>query len=216
MPIRVATCVSAVATMAVCGVLLTGCNDDSGAGADVVSSATPSASATSDGSSPAASPSQSAAGDGGAAAGTAVPVNKTINDDVMGEKATIVKYVKDFQPSAAAKAKFSALADENVVLVDVTVTASSKYYDSFGATSFYLTGMPNGIDQASTTILDDEIKAAGYPPLKDAETGKTSTGWIVFTPTKDADKLVLRYKRLAAKGSDGTDIAAKNFDVPLG
>ncbi|OIK26914.1 hypothetical protein [Streptomyces malaysiense] len=216
MRIRVAARVPAVAAIAVCGLLLTGCNDDSGAGADSASSPAPTASATAGGSAPAASPSRSAAGDGGAAAGTAVPVNKTIDDEVMGEKATVVKYVEDFQPSAAAKAKFPALADEKVVLVDVAVTASSKYYDSFGASSFYLTGMPNGIDQASTTILDDEIKAAGYPPLEDAETGKTSTGWVVFTPTKDADKLVLRYKRLAAKASDGTEITAKNFDVPLG
>ncbi|MER8117942.1 hypothetical protein [Streptomyces sp. NPDC094031] len=215
MRIRVATSVPAVAAMAACALLLTGCNDDSGSGADSASSPTPAASAPAGDSSPAASPSRSAAQGGGAAGGTAVPVNKKIDDDVMGEKATVVKYIKDFQPSAAAKAKFSALADEKVVLVDVTVTASSKYYDSFGATSFYLTGMPNGIDQASTTILDDEIKAAGYPPLKDAETGKTSTGWVVFTPTKDAGKLVLRYKRLAAKASDGTNITAKNFDVPL-
>ncbi|MFH8339850.1 hypothetical protein [Streptomyces sp. AM6-12] len=214
MRIRVATRVPAVAAIAACGLLLTGCNDDSGSGAGSAPSPAPSASAAG-GSAPSASPSQPAAGSKGAATGTAVPVNKTIDDDVMGEKATVIKYVKDFQPSAAAKAKYAALADEKVVLVDVKVTASSKYYDSFGATSFYLTGMPNGIDQASTTILDDEIKAAGYPPLKDAETGKTSTGWVAFTPTKDADKLVLRYKRLAAKASDGTDITAKNFDVPL-
>jgi hypothetical protein len=144
-----------------------------------------------------------------------VAVNKAFTDDVMGDKATILKYVSGYQPSAAAKAKYSALADEEVVLVEVKVTASSKYYDTFGADSFYLTGMPNGIDQASTTILDDELKTAGYPPLPDAETGKTTTGWVVFTPGKDTKKLVLRYKRLAAKASNGTSITAKNFDTPL-
>ncbi|WP_328465318.1 hypothetical protein [Streptomyces sp. NBC_00448] len=142
-------------------------------------------------------------------------MNKSFTDDVMGEKATVLKYVSGYQPSAASKSKYSALADEKVVLVNVKVTASSKYYDTFGADSFYLTGMSNGIDQASTTILDDEIKAAGYPPLPDAETGKTTTGWVVFTPTKDTTKLVLRYKRLAAKASNGTSITAKNFDIPL-
>ncbi|KUM97201.1 hypothetical protein AQI95_42065 [Streptomyces yokosukanensis] len=142
-------------------------------------------------------------------------MNKSFTDDVMGEKATVLKYVSGYQPSAASKTKYSALADEQVVLVEVKVTASSKYYDSFGANSFYLTGMPNGIDQASTTILDDEVKAAGYPPLPDAETGKTTTGWVVFTPGKGTKKLVLRYKRLAAKTSSGTSISAKNFDIPL-
>jgi hypothetical protein len=144
-----------------------------------------------------------------------VSVNKSFTDDVMGDKATILKYVSGYQPSAASKGKFSALADEDVILVEVKVTASSKYYDSFGAGSFYLTGMSNGIDQASTTILDDEVKAAGYLPLPDASTGKTTTGWVVFTPSKGTTKLVLRYKRLAAKTSDGTSITAKNFDLPL-
>lgn len=161
----------------------------------------------------AASSSAPAAGSGSAA----VAVNKTINDTVMGETARIIKYIKGFQPSAAAKAKYSALADEQVVLVDMKVTASSKYYDSLGADAFYLTGTPDGIDVGSTTILDADIKAAGYPPLQDADTGKTTTGWVVFTPSKqDAGKLVLRYKRLAAGTSDGKTIPAKNFDVPLG
>ncbi|KIF69566.1 hypothetical protein HY68_14840 [Streptomyces sp. AcH 505] len=143
-------------------------------------------------------------------------MNKSFTDDVMGEKATVIKYVSGYQPSAAAKSKYSALADEQVVLVNVKVTASAKYYDSFGADSFYLTDTPNGIDQASTSILEDELKKAGYPPLDDAETGKTTTGWVAFTPGTELDHFVLRYKRLAATTSDGKDIPAKNFDTPLG
>lgn len=216
---RVRIFLPAVLALAAGSVLLTGCgpeDDDSGA-AEHTSSA-PASSPADDGaaadeSSPAPA---SSAGDSGAAAGDPVAVNKSFTDDVMGEKATVIKYVSGYQPSAAAKSKYSALADEQVVLVNVKVTASAKYYDSFGADSFYLTDTPNGIDQASTSILEDELKKAGYPPLADAETGKTTTGWVAFTPGTDLDHFVLRYKRLAASTSDGKDIPAKNFDTPLG
>jgi hypothetical protein len=214
MRVRISRCIPAVAALIACSTILTGCNSDADSSANSTPEAAPSASAEAHDSA-SASPEEQAPGTGEAAAGTAVPVDKTIVDDVMGQKATVIEYVRDFQPSAAARAKFSALENQQVVLVHVKVTAGSKYYTSFGAGSFRLTGMPNGIDQSSTTILDDEVEAAGYPPLQDAKTGKTATGWIVFTPTKDADKLVLRYKRLAAQGSDGTAISAKNFDVPL-
>lgn len=209
----------AVAAVMAGGALLTACNDD-----DTSSDATASSpSATAPTTTGAATPSQAAAptttastaGGDSAGQGKPVTVGKSFTDDVMGEKATVISYISGFQPSAASKAKFAALADEDVVLVNVKVTASSKYYDSFGADSFSLTAQSNGIDQASTTILDDDIKAAGYAPLEDAETGKTTTGWVVFTPKKGEKTLVLRYKRLAAKASDGTKITAKNFDIPL-
>ncbi|MFI5663637.1 hypothetical protein [Streptomyces sp. NPDC051684] len=214
--LRAATTVPVLCAVLAGGGLLTACGGDSDSGSSDAA-AEPSTSAPAETTSPSAEPSASAEAvdDDAAAAGKPTAVNKSINDDVMKQKATVLKYVDGFQPSAAAKAKFSALEDEKVVLVQVKVTASSKYYTSFGPTSFRLTKTANGIDQASTTILDDEVAAAGYPALEDAKTGKSSTGWIVFTPSKDLDKLVLRYKRLAAKGSDGATIEAKNFDVPL-
>ncbi|SEG30109.1 hypothetical protein SAMN05216223_104256 [Actinacidiphila yanglinensis] len=217
MRVRVQTCLPAIAAVIVGGALLTACNDDSDSSdASSSPSQTTSAAAPSD-TSAAPTTSATASSTGGAGnSGSPVAVNKSFDDPVLGEKATVLKYVAGYQPSAAAKSKFSALADEDVVLVDVKVTASSKYYDTFGADSFYLTGMSNGIDQASTTILDDELKSAGYTPLPDAETGKTTTGWVAFTPDKgDAKKLVLRYKRLAAQANDGMSISAKNFDIPL-
>jgi hypothetical protein len=211
----------AVAAVIAAGGLLTACNDDdSASSADTASPtrsapAADSASPTADpGATDSASPSASGSAAGGSQ-GSPVQVGKSFTDDQMGEQAPVISYIEGFQPSAASKAKFSALEDETVVLVQVKVTASSKYYDSFGATSFRLTGMSNGIDQASTTILDDDIKAAGYEPLEDAHTGKSSTGWIVFTPDNDEKARVLRYKRLAANASDGTKITAKNFDIPL-
>lgn len=209
-----------VAAVIAGGAFLTACNDDDSSSDATSPSPSASAPATTDAPSPTAdtaapTDSPSAAGGGTAAQGKPVTVNKSFTDDVMGEKATVISYISGFQPSAASKSKFSALEDEDVILVNVKVTASSKYYDTFGADSFYLTAQSNGIDQASTTILDDDIKAAGYPPLEDAETGKTTTGWVVFTPKKDEKTLVLRYKRLAAQASDGTKITAKNFDIPL-
>jgi len=188
-----------------------GSSTPAGAGSTAAMS-TPAASSSSMTSSAPVSSSAAASG-----AATPIAVNKSFDDLVMGDKATVLKYIRGFAPSAAATQKYSALADEEVVLVDVKVTASAKYYDVFGADSFYLTGTKNSIDQASTTILDGEIKAAGYAPLPDAHTGKTTTGWVVLTPQKgDVTKLVLRYKRLAASTSDGKNITAKNFDIPLG
>lgn len=218
MRIRIHTCLPAVAAIVAGSALLTACNGDSSSSSDSTASPSQTTSApapTDTGVVSTPSTSTPSADTKGGPSGHPVTVNKSFTDDVMGDKATILKYVAGYQPSAAAKSKFSALADEEVVLVEVKVTASSKYYDSFGANSFYLTGMPNGIDAASTTILDDETKAAGYPPLPDAETGKTTSGWIVFAPDKGTKKLVLRYKRLAAKASDGTSISAKNYDIPL-
>lgn len=216
MRVRVHLSLPVIAAILVGGALLTACNDDSSSSDDAGSTPSTSAAApTTTSAAPTTSASATTDGGDGGSSASPVTVNKSFTDDVMGEKATVLKYVSGYQPSAASKSKYSALADEKVVLVNVKVTASSKYYDTFGADSFYLTGMSNGIDQASTTILDDEIKAAGYPPLPDAETGKTTTGWVVFTPTKDTTKLVLRYKRLAAKASNGTNITAKNFDIPL-
>jgi len=143
-----------------------------------------------------------------------VTVNKTITDPVLGLKFDVLKYVANYQPSAAAKAKYSALEDEDVVLVEVKVTVNSQYYVTAGAGDLYLTGTANGIDEASTTILDDELTKAGYPALKDAETSgpKTSTGWVAFTPKKGLTKLVLRYDRLAYNGGK---IPAKKFDLRL-
>ncbi|MFJ2959418.1 hypothetical protein [Streptomyces sp. NPDC087270] len=216
MRVRVHPSLPVIAAILVGGALLTACNDDSSSSDDAGSTPSTSAAApTTTSAAPTTSASATTDGGDGGSSASPVTVNKSFTDDVMGEKATVLKYVSGYQPSAASRSKYSALADEKVVLVNVKVTASSKYYDTFGADSFYLTGMSNGIDQASTTILDDEIKAAGYPPLPDAETGKTTTGWVVFTPTKDTTKLVLRYKRLAAKASNGTNITAKNFDIPL-
>ncbi|MFI0721421.1 hypothetical protein [Streptomyces sp. NPDC021224] len=219
MRVRITTTLTVAAAVIAGSALLTACNDDSGDSSSDTSSS-PSATAPATTAAPttdAPAPTDSAtdAGGGTAAQGKPVTVGKSFTDDVMGDKGTVISYISGFQPSAASKGNFSALEDEYVVLVNVKVTASSKYYDTLGADSFYLTNQTNGIDQASTTILDDDIKAAGYTPLEDAETGKTTTGWIVFTPKKTETALVLRYKRLAANASDGTKITAKNFDIPM-
>jgi len=132
----------------------------------------------------------------------------------MGDKGTVLKVIRNYQPSAKSKAKYSALADEEVVLVEVKVTSSSKYYDSVGATSFFIKGAP-GTNDASTTILDSEIKSKGYKPLPDAEEGKSTSGWIVFTPDKGGKHLKLDFKRLAAQTSDGKKIPKKDFMIPL-
>jgi hypothetical protein len=194
--------------------LLVGCSSSAKSGGDANNASTlpPSTTTTTTEAATSAAATTSAA----AAPGKPISVGKSFSDPVMGDKGTVLTYLRNFPVSAAAKAKYSALEDEEVVLVQVKVTASSKYYDTLGAGSFYLVGT-DGIDDASTTILDDEVKKAGYPTVPDAETGKTTTGWVVFTPDKGAAHLTLRYKRLAAKPlGGGKEIPAKNFDIALG
>lgn len=213
---------------AIACVALAGCggSGDKTAGAPAVPSSAPSSAAaptssapSSDSSSAPASSAPSSAPSSAQASASAkaakpVKVDKSFNDTVMGDKGTVLEVIRNYQPSAASLSKYSSLADEEVVLVEVKVTSSSKYYDSVGATSFYIEGAP-GTNDASTTILDSEIKAKGYKPLPDAEEGKSTSGWIVFTPDKGGKHLKLDFKRLAAKTSDGKSIPAKDFMIPL-
>ncbi|MCD7101465.1 hypothetical protein [Pseudoclavibacter sp. 13-3] len=150
-----------------------------------------------------------------AATAAETPVGKDLTTD-LGEKITVVSYIDGFAPSQKFRDSHSAIADNRFVLVQVTATPSEKYYSAVPASAFSLTGASNGIDASSTTILDDEVAAAGHPIYQQADTSKgESTGWLVFNVKPDMTQLTLRYKQLAATTSDGGTIDKKNFDLPL-
>jgi hypothetical protein len=219
---------TALAVVASAALIMTACSSSSGSdsGGSVAApssdtSSAPSTETTSESSSAAAPTSSTAAPTTSAAVDAAskpVPVNKSASDPVFGSKFTVLSYIRNYQVPAASKQKYSALEDEEVILVQLKVTAGKKYYVSFGPDDFYLTNTKNGYDEGeSNSLLEGVIgEQSNLKVLEDASAGETSTGWVIFTPKKDGLKsLTLRYKRLAAGTSNGKTIPAKNIDIPL-
>lgn len=113
-----------------------------------------------------------------------------------------------------------AAADGEVVLVKVTATAGTAYYAGWQTTSLDVIGTDGTVNPSSDTDdLDSAMTKAGYTPFPDdgdIDSGKTATGWVPFVvDQKNSTKLTLRMERGAASTSDGKDIKAENFDVPL-
>jgi hypothetical protein len=162
-----------------------------------------------------ASASASAAGSGtGAGAGKPVAVHQTIDDPVMGDHVVVTSMVRDFPVPAS----MSAVSDREIVLVEVTATAGSKYYAGWQTTQLAIVVNGEENQESDTDDLDAAMTRAGYPPVPDGnvDTGKTGTGWVPFVvDPKDAPQLTLRMKRTAATTDSGQDIPAQNFDVPL-
>lgn len=105
------------------------------------------------------------------------------------------------------------------MLVDLTLSAGTKYTGGLSPDAFVVVTADGGADNSDTTVVEPEMTRAGYRPLPDngVESGQTAGGWVAFNVSPlDSPKLTLRYKRDAATviGSDAT-IPAKTFDVPL-
>lgn len=186
--------------------------------ASTAADATPTADAATDSASTeaTATDSASAPATGAAPAGlTKIPVNKQIVDPVMGDKVTVVALVRNFP----IPAKFSAIQDREIVLVDIKGTAGTKFYSGIQGSGFSILEPGSTIPDSETSIVADEMAKAGFTPLPNDEidTGKTGEGWLAFTVVKKgATGLSFRMLRLAAGvvGSSQT-IPRKEFVVPL-
>ena len=183
-----------------------------GGGDDPAPEAAPVADATS---APTASstPTEQASTAPATGSGEAVAVDQTITDDVLGHTVLVKSVVRGFP----LPDRLTALKDRGteVVLVELEATAGTEFSAVVGASTFRV--VPDGGQEASsTTVVDQEMTAAGYAPLKDVRTGETGTGWVAFTVEPADAPLVLRYKRGAAGvlGS-GETIEAQDVDVPL-
>ncbi|WAL69223.1 hypothetical protein ORV05_16105 [Amycolatopsis cynarae] len=194
---------------------LTGCGGGSAptpasaTGATGTAAATP-ASAT--GSSSAAAASSA----GPAASGGKIAVNGTLDDPVLGDHVVAQAVVRDFPFPAS----MSGASSGELVLVQLSATAGTKYYAGFQTTSLELVtadGTENTVSDGDD--LDKAMAAAGYTPFPGSgalDTGKSGSGWVAFDDyQKDSPKLTLRLKRPALSTSDGQNIPAANFDVPL-
>ena len=115
------------------------------------------------------------------ASGKPVKVGKGFADQAIGESGTVLAYMRNFQLSAAAKKKYSLLQQDEVVLVEVKVNSSKKYYDSPRFRLLLPSWATTGSATPRTTrSWGRRLIKAGYHPLQDATNGKSSTGWIAF------------------------------------
>ncbi|MEC3976599.1 DUF4352 domain-containing protein [Amycolatopsis sp. H20-H5] len=131
-----------------------------------------------------------------------------MKDDVIGTMITAESY----QRSA------SSIGEGEVILVDVTITTGSKFYESVSHSDFSL--VPDSGEEIPTTVsVESQMRAAGKEPLASAgvASNQTGSGWIAFTVSaKNSQKLTLRFKRLGGKVVDsGEKIPPKSFDITL-
>ena len=174
---------------------------------------TPAAAAT-----PAEETATAAAGATAAAASTPADVSATIKDPVMGYTFVASSVVRNF-PFNDHQTALADRGDTEQVLVKVKVTLSNKFYTSAGCGDLSI--LPDGASSSTipasenNSVVEDDMKAAGYTPLEDVDHGKTGTGWCSFAVQDPTDVLDLRYKRLAASTSGGKTIPEKVFLEPM-
>lgn len=152
------------------GVMLRG---DDGA-ADAAATTPASTSAPEASSAPASEPAPS---DTAPATAESAVTTAPIVDDVFGNTITPTAIVRDFQASTPAP------AGGEYILVNVDVTAGNVYYGGFSETELALAAA--GSDEeypatAKTSVIADDMRAAGYTPFEDLESGATGQGWVAF------------------------------------
>lgn len=217
--------VVALAVLGACGSSSDSAADTSSASSAPSASSTPSApsSAAATEMSSAAAGSASAGGSTGApgSAGGAVQVGKTISDPVFGNDFLVEKVVPSASLPADFVSKWAGLQgdDNQFLLVKVKATAGTKYYGTAGAGDLFIKNTQDSFNFAESddlTGLSDVLASEGYSPmLKDAETGKSSEGWIFYNLNHKESKLTLVLHRNAYGTSDGKNIPEKDFELPL-
>ncbi|WP_201468173.1 hypothetical protein [Janibacter melonis] len=211
MQIRTVTATAAVA------VLLTACGGgesesgttQSASTSSSTSESTPSESSASESESPESSETESSETEGsesesGSAAGGGemeeVEVGESVEDPELGNTVEVTKIVRDF-----ASEDFANIAEDGgeIVLVEIDAKAGDEFSGGVNG-PFKLRA--DGTDSSSTSIVDDELEAAGMTPFDGPSRGEEATGWLAFQVNTRADSYEFVYTRLAAKviGSDKT------------
>lgn len=144
-------------------------------------------------------------------------INKTITDDELGFSINATSIVVN--PFAIPERFASANSGKTVVLIETTIRSEGKYTGSPSATSLRLIDA-SGRVVVSTTIVEDQMKDAGYTPapFSGPTAGESTTGYTAYlVETDQVSDLTLQYNRLAATviGSGGETIPAKTFEVKL-
>lgn len=199
-----------VAGLAIASLALAGCS--SGGSDEDAAAPAPSRTAAAEQSTPTPAASKTAA-----ASGVVTVTSDKIVDDQMGHTVQADKIVRNF-PWSSAQSGLADRDDNEQVLVHVNVTAGDKFYSTMdclpirvqahGSTETYTS-------QGTTSVIEDEMKAAGYPALESIDQGESGEGWCAYSVTNPTDVLDLEYHRNAAASNDGTQITEKDFYAPM-
>lgn len=197
MHIRTMTATAAVA------LLLTACGGEESAETDAASTASASeTSSATEASASESSSSETSASETSAPAGEMeeVEVGESVEDPELGNTVEVTKIVRDF-----ASEDFANIAEDGgeIVLVEIDAKAGDEFSGGVNG-PFKLRA--DGTDSSSTSIVDDELEAAGMTPFDGPSRGEEATGWLAFQVNTRADSYDFVYTRLAAKviGSDKT------------
>lgn len=139
---------------------------------------------------------------------------KTVKDSALGNTIVFEQVVRDFP----IPAEYSAMSDNELVLVKVKVTAGSKFYMTLGQSDFEfgVEGSDYPGQQNSADGITKAMKAAGYTPLADVEEGKSGEGWVPgYVRPIDSGKAYIAYHRLSYSTSTGGKIPEKTWKVTL-
>lgn len=124
-----------------------------------------------------------------------IPVNGSFTDPPIGEELKLIGVVRSFPVPRQYHNQFS---DAELLLVHLTITASSSYYVTIAPTSLYLTPT-NGVKRfESTFIVTTEMNEAGYRvlPSDGPKYGQTLNGWVAFKAQEKASRtLILHFDR---------------------
>ncbi|PZE37145.1 MULTISPECIES: hypothetical protein [unclassified Curtobacterium] len=204
--------ITTVVGITVVTVALAGCSSQSGKSAPITASAEPSQSQAAEQQTPSPTPSSKPA-----ASGEVDVTSDKITDDQMGHTVQADKVVRNF-PWTSAQSGLADRDDNEQVLVHVAVTAGEKYYSTVdclairvqahGSTESYTS-------QGTTSVVEDAMKAAGYPALTKVDQGQSGEGWCAYSVADPSDVLDLEYQRNAAASNGGTQITAKDFYAPM-
>lgn len=141
-----------------------------------------------------------------------LPVTITIIDDVMGDTVTVTQMVRDFQP-----AESSAVVEDGgeFVLLELDLAAGDEFSGGIQG-GWKLLTVDGELAGSATSILEDDMAAAGFTPLEEPSSGEAAKGWVAFQINTRADAYQFEYKRQAAKviGQD-TEIPEQIWTEPL-
>ncbi len=124
-----------------------------------------------------------------------LPVSITIVDDVLGDTINVTQMVRDFQP-----AESSAVVEDGgeFVLLELDLAAGDQFSGGIQG-GWKLVTEDGELAGSSTSILDEDMEAAGFTPLEEPSSGEAAKGWVAFQVNTRSDAYQFEYKRMAAK-----------------
>lgn len=125
-----------------------------------------------------------------------LPVTLTIVDDVLGDTISVTQMVRDFQPTDNGTAVVEDGGE--FVLLELDLVAGDQFSGGIQGGWKLLTA-DGELAGSATTIVDEDMEAAGFTPLDNPSSGEAAKGWVAFQVNTRSDAYQFEYKRGAAK-----------------